>query len=448
MIKISKGLDVPISGAPVQQISSGKSVKTVGIVGADFIGMKPSMLVHVGEKVAKGQPLFEHKKSPGVIFTSPVSGIVREINRGEKRIFESVVLEVTGSDKFRFKSFLRKSPDAYSSEEIRSLLIESGVWTYIRTRPFSKTPGTETTPSSIFITAIDTNPQAPDPEVILGQKMDDFIIGVKLLSRLAPKTFVITSQNTSVKIQDIPNVRHEKFSGPHPAGNVGTHIHFLDPVSPTKTVWHINYQDVIAIGYLFSHGEIYNEKVIALTGPLTKNPRLIRTIRGASLSEISQNELIDNKLVRIVSGSILAGRTAGGSYSYLGHFHSQVTILKEGHHREFLGWASPGINLYSTKRVFLSRFIPGKKFNFDTNTYGSVRSIVPIGSFEAVMPLDILPTPLLRYLMAHRTEMAVNLGALELDEEDVALCTFVDPCKNEYGPVLRQNLELIEKEGV
>ena len=420
----------------------------MAVLGADFIGMKPSMLVQVGDKVSKGQPLFEDKKTPGVIFTAPANGVVREINRGDKRVFQSLVIEITGQDKHNFKHFSKKDPSSFSEQEVRDLLVESGAWTFLRTRPFSKTPAIDAKPSSVFINAMDTNPLTANPEVILAERMDDFKAGVAVLSKLAPKTFVVTAPGSKVDVKGIANVRHETFAGPHPAGNVGTHIHYLDPVGPTKTVWHVGYQDVIAIGYLFRNGEILNEKVIAISGPMSKNPRLVRTIRGASIAELCGDEAKTDGQIRFVSGSVLGGRTASGPLNYLGQFHHQVSLLKEGHHREFLGWQSPGFNKYSLKNVFVSKLMPGKKFAFDTNTNGSHRSIVPIGSFEAVMPMDILPTQLLRYLMAQKTDFAVSLGALELDEEDLALCTFVDPCKNEYGPVLRHNLELIEKEGV
>jgi Na+-transporting NADH:ubiquinone oxidoreductase subunit A len=447
MIKTSKGLDIPITGTPTQQISSGKTVRTVAVLGADFHGMKPTMLVQVGDKVSKGQTLFEDKKTPGVVFTSPVSGTIREINRGEKRVFQSLVIEIQGGDKVSFKSFQKKAISSYSESEAKALLVESGAWTYLRTRPFSKTPAIDSKPSSIFVNAMDTNPLAANPEVIIAERMDDFKAGVEVMTRLAGKVFITTAPNSKIDVKAISGVKQETFSGPHPAGNVGTHIHFLDAVSATKTVWHLNYQDAIAIGHLFRNGEILNEKVISLAGPEAKNPRLIKTIQGAKLSDLVNDEANSGE-IRVVSGSVLGGRTAKGTEDYLGHFHSQVTLLKEGHHREFLGWQSPGFNKFSLKRVFLAKLFPGKKFAMDTNTNGSLRSIVPIGSYEKVMPLDILPTPLLRFLLAERTDSAINLGALELDEEDLALCTFVDPCKNEYGPVLRKTLEIIEKEGV
>lgn len=448
MIKTSKGLDIPIMGVPVQKISDGKSVKTVAILGQDFIGMKPTMLVQVGDKVSKGQPLFEDKKIPGVIFTAPAAGTVREINRGDKRVFQSVVISIDSTNKISFKNFVKKNTENYTPEEVRALLIESGAWTFLRTRPFSKTPAVDSTPASIFINVMDTNPLAANPEVIIAERMDDFMAGVLALSKLAPKLFVVTAPGSKVSVKNIPNVKQEEFRGPHPAGNVGTHIHHLDAVSARKTVWHLNYQDTIAIGYLFRNGEILSEKIVSIAGPMATNPRLVRTIRGANISDLTQDEVKETSNIRFVSGSVLGGRTAHGTANYLGQFHHQVSIIKEGHHREFLGWQSPGFNKYSFKNVFLAKLIPGKKFAFDTNTNGSLRSIVPIGSYEGVLPMDILPTPLLRYLLAKKSDMAINLGVLELDEEDLALCTFVDASKNEYGPILRENLELIEKEGI
>lgn len=447
MIKIKKGLNLPILGEPKQQVSSGPTIRTVALVGEDFVGMKPSMLVKEGDKVLKGQPLFEDKKTPGVLFTSPAAGTVREINRGDKRAFQSMVISVSGDEQVQFKGYQKKDVQNLSDAEVRSLLIESGFWTALRTRPFSKTPAVDAKPHSLFITVMDTRPLAPNPEVVLEGHMDDFNAGVTALSHLAPKVFVVTGQNSKVNVKSIAKVSQETFTGPHPAGNVGTHIHHLDSVSATKFVWHVNYQDVVAIGHLFRTGKMSTRLVVALCGPEAKNPRLVETVRGASISELTNDEVKAGKEVRLISGSVLGGRTAKNTLSYLGPFHHQVTVLEEGHKREFLGWQSPGFNKFSIKRVVLGSLLPGKRFAMDTNTNGSLRSIVPIGAFEAVMPLDILPTQLLRYLMARHTDYAASLGALELDEEDLALCTFVDPCKNEYGPVLREVLDVIEKEG-
>lgn len=445
MIKISKGLDLPITGAPVQKIFSGPVIKTVAVTGQDYVGMKPTLLVHVGDKVKKGQALFEDKKIPGVVFTAPAAGTVKEINRGERRVFLSVVINVESDEQVTFQNYKAKGVDV-SAEEAKLLLVESGLWTALRTRPFSRTPALDATAAAIFINVMDTNPLTASPELIVSENLADFKAGVAVLSKLAPKTYVVTHRNSCVDLAGL-NVKHEVFAGPHPAGNVGTHIHFLEPVCLNKAVWHAGYQDVIAIGKLFTTGVLSSQRVVAVAGPAARNPRLVTTVKGASIAELTNGEVIENSQVRLISGSVLGGRIASGAVAYLGPFHNQVSILKEGHHREFLGWQSPGLNKFSVKPIFLSRLIPGKKFNLDTNTNGSPRSIVPIGSFEKVMPLDILPTQLLRYLMVHNTDYAASLGALELDEEDLALCTFVDPCKNEYGPVLRENLNIIEKEG-
>lgn len=447
MIKIKKGLDVPLVGAPEQKIADGVKIKTVGILSDDYVGMKPTFLVKEGDQVKKGQRLFEDKKTPGVFFTAPAAGIVKTINRGERRVFQSLLIDVTGDEQVQFQSFKNKAVSSLTDAEVRALLQEAGLWTALRTRPFSKTPAVDAKVQTLFVTAMDTHPHAVDADVIIAEAMSDFKAGVEALSKLVTTTFVCTKPGSKVDVSGLSGVKHETFSGPHPAGNVGTHIHYLAPVSANKSVWHIGYQDVIAVGKLFSSGKLQSERVVSLAGPAAMKPRLVRTVLGASLVELTQGEARNGSEVRIVSGSVLGGRKAAGPYCYLGRFHTQISLLKEGREREFLGWHSPGLNKFSLKSVFLSKLIPGKKFDMTTTTSGSHRSVVPIGSYEAVMPGDFLPTQLLRYLLSKNTDRAVELGALELDEEDLALCTFVDPCKNEFGPILRANLNLIEKEG-
>ncbi len=238
----------------------------------------------------------------------------------------------------------------------------------------------------------------------------------------------------------------EAFAGPHPAGLPGTHIHFLDPVNATKSVWSINYQDVIAIGKLFTTGQLWTERVVALAGPVVEQPRLVRTRLGANLSELTAGELQPGSN-RVVSGSVLGGRTAQGAFAFLGRYHLQVSCLTEGNERELMHYLRAGVNKHSVMNIFVSKLMAAKKFAFSTSTNGSPRAMVPVGNYEAVMPLDILPTQLLRYLIVGDTEMAQKLGCLELDEEDLALCTYVCAGKYEYGPILRDNLARIEKEG-
>lgn len=450
MIRIKKGLDIPLSGAPKQSIENSTPAKTVAITGFDFVGMKPTMKVQVGDLVKTGQLLFEDKKNEGVKFTAPASGKVVAINRGEKRIFETLVIEVQGDEHVDFENFnFNKDIDinSISDDAVRALLIESGLWTSLRTRPFSKSASITGKPHSIFITATDTNPHAPDPKIIISENEELFNDGIKLISKLSGgHTNVCQYENASVPVPDSNKVFVHEFSGPHPAGLVGTHIHYVDPVSASKMVWHIGYQDVIAIGHLFKTGKIRTERVVSLSGPAVNNPRLIRTQLGACIKELVTDELALGN-TRVISGNVLNGRKVEGTVCYLGRFHLGITALLEGDKREFLGWHRPGLDRFSVKRTFLSYFTPSKMFALKTGTHGSLRSMVPFYSYEKVMPLDILPTQLLRSLLTRDTDQAQLLGALELDEEDLALCTFASVGKKDFGPVLRDNLTIIEKEG-
>lgn len=446
MIKLKKGLELPIEGTPEQKVYDGPKITKVALIGDDVAGMKPSMAVKVGDKVKTGQLLFTDKKTDGVRYTAPASGEVVELNRGARRVFESVVIKVEGDEHVTFESHKGADVNSYSEEDVKNLLIESGMWPSIRRRPYSKVAVPTEKPSSIFVTAIDTHPLAANPELFISENSDAFKKGLEAVSKLAPKVFLCTAPNAKVPGKEIANVSREEFSGPHPAGLVGTHIHFLDPVSEKKVVWHIGYQDVVAIGHLFTSGKLFTERWVSVAGPMAKKPRIVKTKLGASLTDLTSDEVQAGKEARLISGSIFGGRNGNGSFAYLGRFHNQVSLLEEGRNRDFLGWHSPGFDRFSVKPIYVSRFF-GKKFGFNTNTNGSHRSIVPIGSYEQVMPLDILPTFLLRYLLSNNVEMCVKLGALELDEEDLALCTYVDPCKNDFGPKLREKLTIVEKEG-
>ena len=443
--EIKKGRDLPIDGQPVQAIEPGKPANQVALLGDDFIGMKPTLLVKVGDRVKAGQPVFLDKKTEGVQYTSPASGTVSSINRGAKRKFLSLVIDVEGDEKISFKS--HNNLGDLDREAVESQLVEAGLWPAFRTRPYSRAPELGSQPNSIFVTAMDTNPLSAEPELIVSEHSDDFVSGLTLISKLTSgKTYVCTRNDSRIPGEKVPNVEFEEFHGPHPAGLAGTHIHLLDPVGPNKTVWHINYQDVIAIGHLFSTGELMTERVIAIAGPRINKPGLYRCRLGGKVSDLVDG-LVEGDDTRLVSGSILAGRTAEEPVGYLGRFHLQVTALEEGNKREFLGWQGPGFNKFSITRIYAGAVAAGKKFKMNTNINGSKRSMVPIGTYERIMPLDILPTQLLRALIVGDTDQAQALGCLELDEEDLALCTFVCPGKYEYGTILRDNLTLIEKEG-
>ncbi|WP_333893571.1 Na(+)-translocating NADH-quinone reductase subunit A, partial [Atlantibacter subterraneus] len=395
----------------------------------------------------KGQALFEDKKIPGVLFTAPASGEVVAINRGERRILQSVVIRIEGDEQRTFARHERASLASLPRETVQSQLLDSGLWTAFRTRPFSKAPVPGSIPTAIFVTAMDTNPLSANPEPIILSHRAMFDAGLSVLTRLTPgKVHVCQASGGKLGGHTSGQVTFNEFAGPHPAGLPGTHIHFLEPVSLHKQVWHLNYQDVIAIGKLFIEGELWTERVVALGGPQVKNPRLIRTRLGASLDELTAGELQDGDN-RIISGSVLNGVRAHGPHAWLGRFHLQVSVLPEGGDKELFGWVMPGKEKFSITRTTLGHFLKNKLFNFSTDTNGGERAMVPIGNYERVMPLDILPTLLLRDLLAGDTDAAQALGCLELDEEDLALCTYVCPGKYEYGPVLRDVLTRIEQEG-
>ncbi|OTA18012.1 Na -translocating NADH-quinone reductase subunit A [Xenorhabdus vietnamensis] len=447
MIKIKKGLNLPIAGEPAQVIEDGPTIRHVALLGEEYVGMRPSMLVKEGEHVKKGQILFEDKKNPGVVFTSPASGKIVTIGRGERRVLQSVVIEVSGDEKVTFDSYERAELTDLSREQVEKNLLASGLWAALRTRPFSRSPVPGSIPKAIFVTAIDTQPLAADPLVVIATQEEAFVDGLNVLSKLTDgKIHICHGAGNIPTTGNNDQITYNRFIGPHPAGLVGTHIHFIEPVSAKKMVWHLGYQDVIAIGKLFTTGELYTDRVVSLAGPQVKSPRLVRTQLGADLLELTQNQLKEGDN-RIISGSVLYGTKSDDARHYLGRFHTLVSVLAEGREKELFGWIAPGINKFSITRTTIGHFLKKKRFAFSTTTNGGERSMVPIGNYERVMPLDIMATHLLRDLLAGDTDSAQALGCLELDEEDLALCTYVCPGKYEYGPVLRDVLTKIELEG-
>ncbi|MGZ5051034.1 MAG: Na(+)-translocating NADH-quinone reductase subunit A [Methylobacter sp.] len=446
---IKKGLDLPITGEPEQVIEDGNKVKSVAVLGTDYVGMKPTMLVSEGDEVKLGQVLFTDKKNPGVNFTSPGAGIVRAINRGAKRVLQSVVIELKGSAQESFAKYNASALSELSAQQVTENLVASGLWTSLRTRPYGKIPAVDSKPSSIFVTAMDTNPLAADPAVIIKERSENFINGLTVIAKLTEgKTYVCKATGADIATGNAP-VTVAEFSGPHPAGLPSTHIHFIDPVSIDKFVWHLDYQAVIAIGALFTTGKLNVERVVSLAGPTVKQPRLIRTRVGANTNDLVAGQLSDDVENRVISGSVLYGHMAADWAAYLGYYSNQISVLQEGRARELFGWIVPGKDKYSALNVYTSSVDRkmNRKFPLTTDKNGSNRAIVPVGVYETVMPLDILPTPLVKALIVGDSDQAQLLGCLELNEEDVSLLTFVDPGKHDFAPVLRANLTKIEKEG-
>jgi len=445
-ISLHKGLDIPISGRPEQKIREGNAVRQVALLGDDYVGMKPTMLVNPGDKVAVGQPLFTDKKNEGVIFTSPGCGTVHSVNRGERRKFESIIIHLDGEDTVTFCDPTDRLEDL-ASPTIRELLVKSGLWTAFRTRPYGKTPAIVSEPASLFITASDSSPLAADPIVIIKEYQQAYQLGLKILKKLVavPIHYCIGARELQ-PFEEVDGLEYWSFQGPHPAGLPSTHIHFIDPVHENKTVWHIGYQDVIGIGHLFITGQLLTDRVVALAGSGVIQPSLIKTRIGASLTELCRRELSLEEL-RVISGSVLSGREARGNYTFLGRFDNQVSVIEDSSGRSFFNWLLPGKGRFSIRPVFSSAYIKNLTFPMNTALWGGKRAIYPLGTYDEVMPLDIIATSLLKSISVGDTEKSIALGALELIEDDLGLCGFVCPGKNEFGPVLRKVLTAIELGG-
>lgn len=452
--RIRQGLDLPITGQPEQTVHDGAQVSRVAVLASDFVGMKPTMHVREGDSVRRGQLLFEDKKTPGVRYTSPGDGRIAAINRGDRRALQSVVVELGSADQggrgsdVSLRSFSAKHPGSMTGDEVRELLLESGQWVALRRRPFSRVPPADEVPRSIFVTAVDSHPLAADPAKVLEGRHGDFERGLVALGKLTTgPVYVCTAPGVELPLPSGGDFRREEFSGRHPAGTAGLHIHRLDPAGRDRTVWWIGYQEVAATGKLLETGQTDVGRVVALAGPGARRPRLLRTRIGASLDDLTAGELEEGDQ-RVISGSPIFGRTAEGPIlGYLGRHAHQVTVLPEGRRREFLGWLALGLDKYSVLPTFASKLVPGKRFAFTTSKNGSDRAIVPIGMYEKVFPLDLPISFLLRALAMQDLERAEMLGALELDEEDLALCSFVCPGKHDYGLYLRELLTTVEKEG-
>ncbi|NVO56247.1 Na(+)-translocating NADH-quinone reductase subunit A [Rhodobacteraceae bacterium B1Z28] len=443
--KLKKGLELPVQGAPEQKIQPGPEFSTVAALGSDYLGLKPRMLVQEGDEVQRGTPLFCHKDAPEAMIAAPLSGKIIAINRGARRVLQSVVIEV--SDVNDMGIDFSGIGDADSSDGVAEKLCAAGLWTAFRTRPYSKIPVPGSKPSAIFVTAMDSEPLAADAAVIIADAADAFAAGLSAIAKLTEgKTYLCHRDGETVPGGDVPGVEVATFSGPHPAGLAGTHIHFLEPLAGDKQVWTIGYQDVIAIGRLMQTGHLDPNIVIALTGPGARQPRLIRTVMGASTEDLTRDEVNVDGTARIISGSILSGKHAEGPTAYLGRFARQITIIREDHDQITLGWILPMPSKYAVQPVLGSAFAK-KLYAFTSNLNGGRRAMVPTGTFEELMPQDYLPTQLLRALLVMDTDTAQALGALELDEEDLGLVGFACPAKYEYGLALRDCLSKIEKEG-
>jgi Na+-transporting NADH:ubiquinone oxidoreductase subunit A len=452
-IKIRRGLNVPIHGAAVNRTPQDRrDVRHVALLPfQESRGLKGRLLVEEGARVRAGQPVLVDRRDEAVIFTAPAAGILESVQRGERRSVLNLVFKVDGQEHEPFQAPDRLRAPA---QAVREALLRSGLWPNLRQRPYDKVAVSTDIPGAIFVTAMDTAPLAPRPlDLVAGRELA-FRAGLEVLGRLLERPeggepgplylCAPATENWSGYVGGRAELK--TFSGPHPAGNVGTHIHFLYPVGQKRLAWHIDAQGVADIGDLWLNGKTPTDRIVAITGPAAKAPKLVRTRRGASLLELLDGE-IEARQVRVVCGSALDGVPAplGASNGYLGRYCHQITLLEDATKRELLTWAMPIAGRFSATNLLFDKFFR-KRFNFDTDENGSLRALVPVGQYESVMPLDILPTQLIKALAAGDTDMAIKLGVLELGEPDLALCQFVDNSKQPLTEWLRNTLAAIEKE--
>lgn len=443
-IKIKKGLDIPLEGSARKEVSA-PDVSVYGVKPTDFVGVFPKLLINEGDRVKAGTALFYDKYNDRVRFTSPVSGTIRSIVRGRKRVIEEIIID--RDERVEYEDFTDGDPLDMSREQVLDILLASGLWPSILRRPFEVIARPDDRPKAVFISGFDSHPLAPDLNMAMEGREKEFQTGINVLSKLTTGTIHLNlkAKNPRAKaFEQAKNVQINTFKGPHPAGNPGVQINKLDPVNKNQVVWHINPQHVADIGRLFQTGQYRPEKTIALTGSEVKNPQYFKITAGASVEPMLKDNL-KNHHVRIISGNPLTGDTAHPK-GFVGYYHHQVTVIPEGDHYELMGWAAPGLNKYSTSRTFFSWLFPGKKYKMHTNYNGGPRALVMTGQFENVFPMDIYPMQLLKAVIIEDIEEMENLGIYEVGPEDFALCEFVDTSKTEIQDIIRNGLEVTRKE--
>lgn len=444
---IKKGRDLKLKGATEKKVVDIPLPKRIGIYPSEFRGIKPQLLVKEGDILKIGTPLFCDRAFPEIKLASPVSGKVSAINRGEKRALLDIAIETDQkNDVVIFDSFPKSEISSLSKEKIIKHLLGAGLWPIIRQRPFSKIAHPADQPKSIFVHAMNTEPLAPDLDFILEGKEEHFQVGLDLLKKLTKgEVYLCVSACAKSKaLVGAKNVQMNSFAGPHPAGNVSTHIHSLDPIHKGDVVWYVEAQDVLRIAFLFLNGGYLAKKIVAITGEGVKNRFYASTVMGAPLSCLLSGSNLEG--MRCISGSVLAGKNVGMN-GYVGFYDSQVTVIPEGGKRTFLGWLTPGFKECSFSKTFVSSFLPSREASLDTDKHGSGRAIVFNHIYDDLVPLDIMTFFLMRAVISGDIEEAEKLGLLECDEEDFALCSFACPSKTDVGGIIREGLDLIEKEG-
>ena len=475
-ITIRKGLDLPISGAAEKRLTDARSITTYAMKPTDFVGLTPRLLVEEGDMVDVGDALFCDKNDERIRFTSSISGQVKAIVRGEKRKLLEVVVEADFKSSGSVGSNCKSSPTPMDAVAIKAAMLQCGLWTQMRQRPFGTVANPDDEPKAIFVSAFSSAPLAPDYDFVMRGREEALKKGVEALAKLTDGKVHVCFRPNQRLAKQLSTLNSQLsthyINGPHPAGNIGTQIAHIDPINKGEIVWTMNLQDVAVLGELVATGIYKPERVVAVAGPTIKNPHYYRVRFGACLAEITKAQLLNNeypkmdannatKENRVISGDILSGTqiTADG---FLSAYDDLVSILPEGDYYDFMGWLMPGFRKFSFSRTFLSGFMPKSTFKpmgielprfenfwkFDTNTHGDLRPLVFTGNFERVFPFDIYPTQLIKACIIGDIELMENLGIYEVEPEDFALCEFIDTSKTDIQAIVREALEKLRKEGL
>ena len=440
-IKIKKGLNIKLIGEARKEICSIET-EHFAVKPTDFIGVLPRLLVNEGDIVKAGTPLFADKYRENIIFTSPVSGVIEQVCRGEKRLLEEI--RIKASAEIVSENFGVDDPRVTDRSAIIDKLLKSGTWPMIRQRPYSTIANPDDTPKAVYVSGFDTAPLAPDNTFIISQNLTDFQVGIDVLARLSGKPVQLGVQAGETQFPELDNVVVTRYAGPHPAGNVGIQIHKTNPINKGEIVWIVNPQDVIIIGRLFSRGVLDTSVIISFCGSEVISPAYYKTRKGVSVRAFTHNNVKAGSL-RFISGNVLTGSRIRPD-GYLGFYHSQFTVIPEGNYHEFFGWALPGFHKFSFSKSFFSFLTPNRKYRLNTNYNGGERAYVITGMYEKVFPMDIYPMQLIKACLAGNIELMEKLGIYEVDEEDFALVEFIDTSKTEVQQIIRNGLDLIRKE--
>lgn len=444
-IKISKGLDIKIDGKAIEKISKIQPSRVIEIIPDHFHGITPKVTVKEGEAIKAGTPLFYNKNYESMKFVSPVSGSIREIKRGERRKVMSILIDV--NSQLEFLKFGVKKTSSLTADEIKSTLLNSGLWVYIKQRPYDTIANPDRTPKAIFISGFDSAPLAPDYEFVMKDKMNDFQAGLDVLSKLTTGKIHIGLKSANSIFATAKGVETTIFTGVHPAGNAGVQINKVNPINKGEVVWTINPQDVVIMGRLFSKGVVDMTKTIALTGPEVENPQYFETIAGNSITDIVKGNLKKTSYpLRYVSGNLLTGIQISEN-GFLTPYASQISVIDDGGEtHELFGWAMPRLNKFSASNMFFTKLLPRKKFKYDARLLGGPRAIIMSGEWDKVFPMDILPEQLIKAMIAKNIDRMENLGAYEVAPEDFALCEFVDTSKLPLQAIVREALDFLKNE--